>query len=200
MSRELITAPALEPVTVAEAKSHMKVEHTDDDTLIAVYIKAARQRLETRTRRTFVTTTWKMHFDRFPKHLGVGDARRARRFIIECPPLQTVSSIKYWDTDGALQTLSTDYYLVDAASEPGEICQKYGYTWPATRALANAVGVEYVAGYGDEAADVPADIRVAVLLLAAHFYEHREAVADTAMVEIPLGIQWLTDPCRMREA
>jgi len=112
------------------------------------------------------------------------------------PPLLSVDSIEYVDTDGDMQTLDSDSYDVDTYTEPGRITEAYGTSWPSTRSVPNAVIVTYQAGYAT-ASVVPAEIKHAVLLLIAHFYEHRESASEIRLTEIPQAYQALLNPMRI---
>lgn len=131
--------PAGEPLSPADFKQHQKISASDEDTLIAAQLSAARRWAETFTRRQFVLATWKLYLDRFPCY-----ALRLPR-----PPLISVSSIQYVDTAGATQTLDDSLYQVDHNHEPGLIVPDFGQVWPTTRdGTPNAVTVTYLAGYG----------------------------------------------------
>lgn len=166
MAVKLITPPASEPVSVSEAKLHLRVDGADEDTLISGLITAARQYVEDYTQRALITQTWRLLLDEFPN----GDT-----IHVPLPPLQSVNSVTYYDEDGALQTLPTTDYHVDPESAQGRVVLTDGKCWPTTQTRPNAVTIEFVAGYGD-AASVPQAIKQAILLLVAHWYEHREAV------------------------
>ncbi len=185
----VITPPSVEPVTVAEVKAQARVDLADEDTLIQGYIRAARETLERLLWRAFITQTLELTLDGWPE----GSEIRLPR-----PPLQSVTAVRYTTEDGTLKTLDPALYVVDTASEPGRVVLKRGTSWPSeTLAPAAGVKVEYVAGYGDQASDVPESIRQAILLLAAHWYEHREAVSEGRMVEVPMGVWWLVEPLRI---
>ena len=161
----LITDATVEPVTLDEAQQHLRVTDASDDEYISNLIKTARLHCERETNRSFITTTWRLSLDYFP---GVIYPRK--------PPLISVSSITYYDTTGASQTLSSTYYTVDANSEPGRITEAYGYQWPSTYSRVGAVTVNYTAGYGAAASSVPLPIKQAMLLLIGHWFEMRSAV------------------------
>ncbi len=170
MAEKLITAPTVEPVTLPEAKAQLYVTDTADDMLITSKIKAARWLVEKYLNRALVQQTWKLQLDAFPAII-----RLAR------PPLNSISSIQYVDTDGTTQSLDTSKYQVDNISEPARIVPAYGETWPNTRGQIGAVTVTYVAGYdGDGAspedltANIPQTIKDAILLLVTELYENRE--------------------------
>lgn len=160
------TPPAEEPVTLAQASDHLKLDQHAADTELGPLITAARAWCEKYQDRAYVTQTLTVKLDRFP----CGEP-------IELPraPLRSVTSIQYVDGDGDTQTLSADQYQVDAHSEPGRIVPAYGLSWPATRCQLNAVTIVYAAGYGD-ADDVPATTKHAIKLLLGHLFENREAV------------------------
>lgn len=188
-ARALITAPASEPVSLAEAKLHLRVEHAADDALITALIQAARERAEAITRRALITQTWEMYLDEWPE----------QGFIrLPLPPLQSVTSAKYTDTDGAEYTF-TDW-TADAASLPGRVVLNHGAAWPSvTLRPVNPIAVRFVAGYGDAAA-VPASIKAAMLLMIGHLYENREeSVVGVSIAALPMGAEALLAPFRLVE-
>lgn len=162
MPLKLVTPPAEEPVSLEEAKSHLRLEGVDDDAYVAVLIAAARRRCEAYQSRAYITQTWDLYLDGFP----AGDIR------IPIAPLESVVSVKYKDTAGSMQTLDPSCYVVDTASEPGRISPACGQSWPSTYGEINAVEIRFVAGYG-AAADVPEHIRQAILMTVGDLYEHR---------------------------
>lgn len=180
MGLKLVTGPAVEPVTLAEAKAHLRVTGTDEDALVSALIVAARSFAEECTGRAFVTQTWDYVLDAFP----------CAAFELPKAPLQSVTSVSYVDTDGATQTLDSGLYKVDAITDPGRIAPAYGETWPSTRAEENAVTIRFVAGYGLAAA-VPQPIKQALLLMTGQQFEHREATAEGSWSRLPLGVDAL---------
>lgn len=162
--QKLITAPAALPVSVAEAKAHMGVTFSNDDTIIEIYLNSAIALCEQILQRKLITQTWAMFLDSWPTYIKVlfGD-------------LQSVTHIKYTDTDDTQATFSSDYYTVDTSSVPGRVYLNNGESWPtATLRDATPIEVQFVTGYGDASTDIPSDIRGAILLTTAHFYENRE--------------------------
>ncbi len=175
MPAVLITPPAVEPVTLAEAKAHLYVTHIDDDALIGAYISAAREDAEHRLQRALVSQTWELALDAFPAVI-----------VLPMAPLSSVTSIKYLDGNGVEQTLAPAAYAVDTAAEPGAVVPAYGLAWPATRAERNAVRVRYVAGYGADGSLVPASIKAWIKLRVGALYENREsAVAGQPIQAAP---------------
>lgn len=180
-SLKLNTDSASEPVTTAEAKTHLRVEHTNDDAYIASLVKAARTLAERWTQRSFVNTTWDLYFDCFPSVIYVPRS-----------PLVSVSSITYTDQDGNSDTVSSNVYTVNTQRDPGEIYEAYNQNWPTDyRAVPDVVKVTYVAGYGASSSSVPEPIRMAVRLIAGHWYENREEVTAGAMVKMPTAAEAL---------
>lgn len=189
MATNLVTAPTVEPVSLEEAKTHLRVDVTADDVLIGALVAAARQQAETITRRALCTQTWDYYLDAFPN---------ADHIWLPYPPLQSVTSIKYTNEDDVEATFASSSYLVDAYGTPGRIRLKDGESWPgATLRVVNGVAVRFVCGYGDPS-DVPAPIRSAMLLMVGHWYENREAATVGAVArEIPFGVDALLWPYRV---
>ena len=188
-SFQVTTEPSVEPITTAEAKSHIRVDTSTEDTLIGDYVKVARRMCERLTRRSFITQTITLKLDGFS----------GGEIILPRSPAQSVTSIQYVDTDGATQTWSSSLYDVDVSSEPARITPAYDEDFPDTRAEANAVTVTYVAGYGDATTDIPEELRLLIRLLVGHYFENREAVSMSAMHELPLGMQFLVKSYEMPE-
>ena len=164
-------APSQEPVTLAEAKKQLEI--LDSDTVhndqISALITAAREEAEKVTGRVFITQTWTLTRDRFPDW----------RLPIPKPPLQSITSIKYIDTDGAQQEIDPSEYRVATNNTPGNVEPAYGEVWPTAQNTSEAVEIEFVAGYGDPK-DVPQRAKQAMLLMVAEWFERR-----TALSEIP---------------
>jgi uncharacterized phiE125 gp8 family phage protein len=173
------SAPAVEPLSTAEAKDHLKITHSDDDTIIDSYVTAARLWCEAFIQRQLITATWELVLDAF----------WADAIPLPFPPLASVTSVQYIDTDGDSQTFSSDDYVVDTKSAPGRIYLAYNESWPTTRQVREAVTITYVAGYGASGSDVPEEIRTAIRLLTAHYYEHREGEAG-AVPDVVRQILW----------
>lgn len=165
MPTKLITGPAAEPVTLVEAKAHMRVEHSADDTLISSMIAAARGDAEHRLGRALINQTWERVEDAFSDTIE-----------LPYPPLASITSIKYIDGAGVEQTLAGGAYTADTDTEPGLVMPVYGTAWPSARVQPNAVRVRYVAGYGADGTSVPAPIKSWILLRVAALYENRESV------------------------
>jgi uncharacterized phiE125 gp8 family phage protein len=180
----ITTDPAIEPVTTAEAKTHMRITSVADDTYIGLLITAARQWCEYYQNRAYIEQSITMYMDDFPSVI-----------YLPMAPAISVTSVKYYNSAGTLTTLTavTDY-MVDVVSQPGRIYEAYDASWPACRSIRNAVQVIYKAGYGAEAADVPATVKHAIKILVATWYESRDAISDLKFNEVPFTVKALLDP------
>lgn len=167
MASVVVTAPAEEPVTTAEAKAYLAVDHSADDALIASLITAARQEAEAQAARSFVTQTRDLVLQAWPCD-GV--------IRLEHPPVQSVTSITYYDEDNAAATMpSADYYTV-LDTLPPVVALAKNADWPdATLRDVAPIRVRYVAGYGAAAA-APARYKTLILALVAIAYENRDGI------------------------
>ena len=165
MALKLITAPSTLPVTLIEAKAHLRIDHADEDTLLLSLIATAAAGAEHETGRALMAQTWEVSLDAFP------DAVELTR-----TPVQSITSVTYADSAGVPTVLSNAFYALDAADEFGwaYVVPAYDGAWPETRDEINAVKVRYVAGYAD-AASVPAAIKSWILLQVGAMYAHRES-------------------------
>lgn len=183
------TQPAVEPVTLAEAKAHLRVDLSTDDALISAIIKSAREWVEEYLDRTLVHTRWTMRLDAFPWE-----------FELPRPPMAQSGTVTATTVTYTLETLSTatldaTTYRVDRHATPGMIRTTYAGTWPGHLYDENSVSVSWWAGYGADGTSVPAAIKSAILMLISHLYEHRTAAAPSGM-EIPFGVKSLLDAHR----
>jgi uncharacterized phiE125 gp8 family phage protein len=190
MRVRVITGPSIEePVTLAEAKLHLRVDTTDEDSLITGLIVAARMAAEHETGRALINQTLRLTLDAFPADGAIELLR---------PPVASITQVQYVDTAGATQTLSSTLYSLDSASAFAThyLLPSYGSTWPATRDQANSVWVDYVAGYGAAATAVPQPIKQWILLAIGDLYANRERSAEKPAV--PHGfVAGLLDPYRV---
>jgi uncharacterized phiE125 gp8 family phage protein len=179
-----ITPPPIEPVDISEFTRYLRVTEInggDDQYLLESLLKAARQHLDGADgylSRAFITQTWDLTLDRFPYG--------RTPILLPLCPVQSVTSVSYLDATGASQTWTNTLYALDRISEPARLSPIYGGTYPTTQAVANAVTVRFVAGYGARGDLVPEPIRLAIMALAAHWYENREAVLVGVTDALPL--------------
>jgi uncharacterized phiE125 gp8 family phage protein len=169
MSLTLITPPSSEPVSLAEAKAHLKVDTTDDDAPIASLIAAARVRAEWHSGRALVTQSWTLWLDAWPEN-GLVE--------IPLPPLQSVTQVATYALDDTMSVLDPSLYQVDAASAPARLALKGIFAPPLANLRAvNAVQIAFTAGYGGADA-VPQPLKEAILQIVADLYAHRGDEAD----------------------
>ena len=174
-SQQLITAPTREPWTLAEAKAHLRISIDAEDAILRQYVKAARQWVEDETKRALVNQTWDYSLDAFPYW-------RIRLPLGRC---QSVTQISYYDSSGAVQTLTgpssgspagTDYQEDLSSDEGGILSPTPSGSWPSWQSYRmKAVTVRFVAGYGSDPTSIPADLRFAVLYRLSDLYEYRGA-------------------------
>jgi len=185
------TAPAVEPVTLSEAKAHLRVDTATDDAYISSLITAAREWCEQYLDSTLVHTQWVMRFDRFPPD-GTMDIELPR------PPMATAGTttavaLTFTFENGTTATYSTASFRVDRDGVPGTVKTLYGQTWPPHLQDDNAISVTWWGGYGASGTSVPAAIRHAMLMLVGMWYERRMAADSMSGNEIPFGVQSLLD-------
>ena len=204
MPMQLITPPAGEPVSLQEAKAHLRVDFDDDDGLIQALIAAARQAAETITNRQLMSARWKLVMDSFPgpSLMGVPAGQSFslpwHAILIHKSPVLNVVSINYLDMAGVLQSMPASNYTVDAACEPARITPVFGQIWPIALPQIGAVSVTFDAGYG-AAASVPEGIKSWIKLRVGSLYAHREEVAALSRGRIePLPfVDGLLDPFKV---
>jgi uncharacterized phiE125 gp8 family phage protein len=188
MGLTLVTGPSVEPLTLQEAKDHVRQDIAADDALITEAIKAARRYVENATGKALISQAWRLQRDTFPSYSGAIRLHRA--------PLIAVQSLKYYDEAEIEQTLSSSDYVVDTSATYGEIAIGYGLSWPATLYRRNAVTVNFTAGFGTTAAEIPAEYKWAVRLALGDFYMNREGQLIANMVE-NRALRALLDQCSL---
>lgn len=178
---EVLTTPAtINPVTLDEAKVYCRATHVEEDDQFEAQITAATRYCEDRLGQQFITATWQNNWDCFLYTL------RPSRV-----PLIAVSTLKYLDTAGVQQTLSTAAYQVDAKSKPGRIRPAYSYVWPSIRGGDfNSVELNFTAGYGATADFIPPIAKEAIKYLVNHWFQTREPIVlGTIATKIDLTVE-----------
>jgi len=206
----IVTDWTASAITTAEAKTHLRVDGSDDDTYIDTLITSAQNLVQKYTGRAITTQTLKLSLDGLPygnddKYYPEGfftapDINRSLGYIVlPKSPLVSVTHFKYFDEDNTESTFATSNYHVDIQSEPGRVVLKRGKTFPSASDLrtVNAYEITYVAGYGG-ASDVPTPIKHAIKLLVAHLYENREAVTNLSTNAIPYTIAGVLDGYKIK--
>ena len=186
MSTALVTAPTKEPISLAEAKLHLRlpVDFLDDDILVERLIQTARERAENITRRRYITQTWDYFLDDWPDEDYIE---------VPFPPLLSVTTVKYKDSDGTQTTWAATNYIVDIKAEPGRVVLADGISWPSDSLYpSNPIEVRFVCGYGATLDMVPANIKSAMLLMVGELYERREeAIVGQGINQVELSTEAL---------
>lgn len=182
----LMSGPSVEPITVAEAKAHCRIDHDAEDMLISSLILAARLHVEHNLDLALVSQSWSLYLDAWP-----GGAH------VELPlaPLIGVEAIKTYDADDNAAIVDPGKYSIDAASRRPRIAFDNSASRPVPGRAINGIEIAFVAGYGATADDVPVPIRQAIKMLVAHWYEAREP-AEQHAVSIPGTVASLIAPYR----
>ena len=178
----LVTAPESEPVTLAQAKEHLNVDHTDSDDYITRILKAARQYVEKRSGYQCMSASWALYLDEFPSSAVI---------YIEKKPVTAISKVEYYATDDATEytELSSSDYHTDIISGPARV--KIEDTPSSVGDKLNAVKVSFTAGHSS-ADDVPENLKQAILVLLGHLYENRqEEITGTQINQLGKGFEYL---------
>ncbi len=182
----VVTAPTVEPVTLADAKAHLRVTSNAEDALISARIKAARRWCERYCRRGFITQTVRLRMDEFPDE-DDGDV-----IFLPWGKVASVTSITYVDTGGTTQTMDAADYITDLDNVPARVSPAYGYLWPLAREQLGSINVTYVVG----ASTAEDDVKAALLLVLGDLYENREASIIGASYVVNPAVEALLAPHR----
>lgn len=171
MPTSLVTAGTL-PVSLTEAKNHLRVTGNDDDVLIDNLITSATTSAENDTWRRFTTQTYDVFYDNFAN--------------VEIPygQLQSVTSVKYYDTDNVQQTLSSAVYDVDIVHDPGRVTLAYGQSWPSVYDRPNAIEIRFVCGYSTVPEDIKTAIKFKIEMLYGNLFDKEYDILDNAYTNL----------------
>jgi uncharacterized phiE125 gp8 family phage protein len=177
-----LTEPVVEPVSVAEAKNHLRIDSdfTDDDLYIQSLITAARHYVENHVDRTLLRTQLQMKLDYFP----VWDLPLPRPPVMSDPVV-----VQYVSSDSSLVTFTN--FRTDRDATPAVIRPQWNGTWPTVRGAENDVVISWWAGYGTTGANVPVPARHAMLLILSHWYRNREAISENRFAPVPMSAETL---------
>lgn len=190
MALVLAAGPAVEPISLAQAKAHLRVDTDAEDALIASLITTSRLHIEAALDLALIDQSWTWSIDAWP---------RRKPLILPLRPVSAVTSIAVLDESDAAHQLSPSDYLLDGNAVPARLVWRNPAGPPAPARPANGIEIAFVAGFGSSADNVPSPIRQALLLLVAHWYEQREPVAaGTGAMPIPTMISELLAPFRSR--
>jgi uncharacterized phiE125 gp8 family phage protein len=184
MSLVMTSGPTSEPITLAEVKAHLRLDGTAEDVYLGSLILTSRLQIEAALGLALIAQSWRLTLDDWPA-----------QNTLELPmrPIASVTSISASDPDGDTLPLDIDAVRLDRAPVPRLIAGSNG--WPRPTSPYNTIEVDFTAGYGANAAAVPAPIRQALLLLVAHWYEHRDPYAIATA--IPCSVSDLLMPYRI---
>lgn len=177
-----VAPPAQLPVTLQEQEAQSRV--FGDEAIVSRLIAASVAHIDGQGAlgRAMITQTWAQWMP-----------SRTNEIVLAMTPFQSLVSIEYYDQDGVLQTADVADFETRLYRETVLILPKIGKAWPSTQNRLDAIKITYTAGYGDTAADVPENVRHAILMLAGHFYENREATTELTLRETPLSVASLLE-------
>ena len=186
---EIVDAPATKPITLAEVKAQLRVEHSDDDVIIQRLIDVVVAYTDVRGAlgQAMITQKWAQWMGPNP----------TQKVALVLAPVQSVTAIKYYDVDGALQTDTLTNYQTFGTDFTSTVGPKDGFAWPVTQNRPDAIRIEYQIGFGDAIADVPQSIRHALMLLVGHWYDNREQSQADKLQDIPYGFEELLNISRV---
>ena len=187
MTLVLKSGPELEPISQATAKSHLRISHDADDNLIAGLITSARLTVEAITRSALITQSWSLILDQW----GPG-----RSIQFPLAPVVSVNAIGLWNEAGEKIDIGMAFCHLGQGI-PTKLALNRGQSWPTPLRDLGGICIDFTAGYGTQADDVPAPLRQATLQLIAHWYENRgEASLSDLTTPVPASVGELVGPYR----
>lgn len=185
----LTSPPAVEPVSLAEAKAHLRLDGAAEDVLIGSLILTSRLHIEAALGLALITQGWTLVLDRWPDRDSLSLPLR---------PVQSIAAVRVLAADGTPALLDPGSYLADTAATPPRLVRT-GPPWPDPERAAGGIEIAFAAGFGPVPASVPEPLRQALLLLVAHWYEHRTpAEAGLAATAVPAALSELLLPYRLK--
>ncbi|NKB51653.1 MAG: hypothetical protein GKR97_05420 [Rhizobiaceae bacterium] len=185
MTLALITQPAQEPLALNDIKLYLRIDHDDEDALLAETLKAARQHVEAISGRKLITQVWRQYETKFPQD---------NQLALKLAPVQNVDSVSVFDCDGNVQVVDSDSVRLIRGRVPAAIVFDSGFD-PAH--AENGLEIDLTVGMGDTGVEVDDSLKRAILLLVGHWYEFRGAVPISQQpVSVPPGLDALIAPYR----
>ena len=189
MAVKLISPPATLALTVVEAKKHLRIETSDQDSEVQAYTMAAIANVENWLGRALIDQTWELYLDKFPTGSDL-------EIEIPKPPLIEVLQVAYDDSNGDEQIIASGSYYVDTVTQPGWVIPQGSLLWPTPIDAINSVRVRFRAGYlstdSPPVAAVPEDIKAAIKLTLGNLWEYRETqVVGIMASKLPFGVEQL---------
>lgn len=176
----IVNGPALEPVSVADAKKWLKLETSDDDDVIGALITAARLTIEAQIRRMLITQTWRLIYDCWPN---------GRLIKIPLAPFQSLTAMRVYDANNTAQNVSASLYYVDATPDAPRVI--FGAPPPNPGRHDAGIEIDVIVGYGDTPESVPEPLRQAIRMLVTDWYENR---GDNDAAALPAAVRALIAP------
>lgn len=187
MALVLTSGPAQEPLTLADLKAHLRIDSNAEDVLLGSLLLTSRLHIEAALDIALITQTWMLVLDRWPAGAALD---------IPMSPLQAVTGVRVKASTAATINVPSTSYLVDIASRPPRLVWN-GEARPDPGIKAGGIEIDFTAGFGADGASVPAPLKHAILLLTAHWYEHRDPVEiGSAAARIPDAVSDLIQPFR----
>lgn len=180
-----ISPPDMPPVSLAQIKQHLRIDHNEDDEYLSGLADAARLHIEAVSGHFLITRTVRQYVEELPN---------SRSVVLNAWPIQAIEKIMGYDLDGNPKTLTLDQYKLDNRFDPATLSFSQTLSFGSFK---NGIEVDFVAGYGETGLDVPSNIIRAVLVLVAHWYEFRGTMPagdETAL--IPEGLNKLLAPIK----
>lgn len=182
MTLVLSQPPISEPITLDEAKTHLRIEHDSEDDLLNALITTAREYLEMQTQLALVTQTWRLSIDNWPMDQFLS---------LKKSPVQSIDQIEQFDENGSAELISISDMILDGNAHPGRL-----YTSEQTNPdqIINGIEITFTAGFGS-ASDVPDMLKRAMLIHIAHMFEFRGVVSPNMQpASVPNGYGSLISP------
>jgi uncharacterized phiE125 gp8 family phage protein len=164
MTAYLLAGPAEEPLSLAETKAFLKLDDTAEDALVTTLIAAARLHVEGITAKAMVAQTWRVVLSKWPPE---------REVALPVGPLLSLEAVTAYDDDGEATEIDVEQFELDVATPRLRLPATFD---PPLVRERQGIEIDYVAGYGSDPEDVPADLKHAMLVLVAYWFEHRDAV------------------------
>lgn len=200
-----VIEPAALPLSLNEAKAHLRLDGPGEDALVAAAIRAATDLVEEHLGRALTTQTWILSLDRWPARRVVHNVaggpisavwEPATHVALPRAPVQSVDSVMVFADDDTGTAFSPANYFLDTAGEPARLTLRRGAGAPVPTRAAGGIEVRFIAGYGDTQSDVPVALVEGIKRLVAHLFEHRDTIEPGA-ASMPANAEALLGPYRM---
>ena len=182
MASVLTLPPAVLPVTLADMKLYLRIDHDHEDALVMALMRAATSAVEAMSGLRLVTQGWSVFVDDWPGRTTL---------CLPIAPVASIDEVRVHADDDTHAVIDPAHYYLDSASRPARLVLRADRIWPRPGRLANGIEVRLQAGFGATPDDVPGELVQAIRSLTAHWYEHREAASAPAMGAIPMAVSAL---------